>query len=78
VTPTAAQADAAGEALLAALESVYRNHSVRHDIFGRRAALPSEIARALARNGDEPSGCTSSSARTTAATDAIGQTMDEG
>jgi hypothetical protein len=30
--------------LIAELEKLYRGKSVRHDIFGRRTALPSEIA----------------------------------
>ncbi len=30
--------------LIAELQKLYRGKGVRHDIFGRRAALPSEVA----------------------------------
>jgi hypothetical protein len=40
---------------LATLERVYRTRSVRRDAFGRRSALPSEVARLLAQNTADPS-----------------------
>lgn len=39
---------------LAVLAGVYRNRKIQRDPFGRRAALPSEVARVLAQHAVEP------------------------
>lgn len=40
--------------ILAKLASVYRSSNIQRDVFGRRAALPSEVARMLAQHAVEP------------------------
>ncbi|MGQ9491289.1 MAG: hypothetical protein ACUVR4_15380 [Anaerolineae bacterium] len=44
----------ASQEILAKLASVYRSHSIQRDPFGRRAALPSEVACVLAQRLPEP------------------------
>lgn len=39
--------------LLVTLSKLYGGHSVRHDAFGRRMALPSEIAHLLTLRGED-------------------------
>lgn len=40
--------------VLATLQRVYGGSTIQRDPFGRRAALPSEIARVLAQHATEP------------------------
>lgn len=42
--------------LLVRLNKLYGGHSVRHDAFGRRMALPSEIAHLLALHAEDARG----------------------
>lgn len=44
----------ASQDILTLLAGVYRHHGVQRDAFGRRAALPSEVARLLAQRTAEP------------------------
>ena len=43
----------ANQDFLAALSRVYGSSGIRRDAFGRRIALPSEIARALAQSASD-------------------------
>ncbi len=43
----------ASQEVLAKLSRLHKN-SIQYDVFGRRAALPSEVARVLARRTPEP------------------------
>lgn len=43
----------ASQEVLAKLGRLYKN-TIQYDVFGRRAALPSEVARVLARRTAEP------------------------
>jgi hypothetical protein len=56
VTKNASRAEPVGQDLLAVLEKVYRGQGVQHDVFGRRPARPSEIARVLQQNSNAPAG----------------------
>jgi hypothetical protein len=56
VTRSASRAEPAGQEILAVLEKVYRGQGVQRDVFGRCSARPSEIARVLAQNHNDPSG----------------------
>jgi hypothetical protein len=38
------------------LEKVYRGYGVQRDVFGRCPALPSEVARVITQNHNDPSG----------------------
>ena len=54
VPAKASHSGSANQDFLAALGRVYGSSGIRRDAFGRRIALPSEIARALAQNADDP------------------------
>jgi hypothetical protein len=46
--------------LLVTLDKLYGGRSVRHDAFGRRMALPSEIAHLLAAQAEDARGSSTS------------------
>jgi|GEM_PF-1891472 len=48
------QTSLSSQDFLTALGKVYRGSHFQRDVFGRRTALPSEIARTLAQNADDP------------------------
>ena len=53
VPERASHTGSANQDFLAALGRVHGSSGIRRDAFGRRIALPSEIARALALNADD-------------------------